>query len=546
MDTKKCCRTLREAGPVGDEAKKDCGKVRRDPVVDRDAGAGTSTKQGSVRVANSRNDGAKPRSDGTKGEKCGGAAPPKGTVRSLPVGSKKGRTGPPAKGVNWVGAGKGKRVTEPSSTKTVAPPKPIQARQSSAPRGEAQTPTGTSAPSYEGWTKVSRRRRRRARETLRVLGRLEDSSSEDGIPAGTSGNPAPFKRPLEATGGPSHSTRDSKRTKVGGSYAEALVGERAAVVPVDFPAERVLMGHVGAIQEAVIARLLEASDPLPQLSFGNIVGGALHINCGNAESYAWLSSVIGEGEIAEMCLKVMYAKDLPKPVKMAWKTKIIGVQDSRTVLRLLQRFNPRLQTEQWKVVDTIVAEASARRIILMDRESAEVIKEAGYHLNSGIDVSTFKLLDDMEKTLGGAGNDPSPARSKAKANPVNARAAVGETEAKPNQAKEDTGDANVVPSYTKASSGEAKDDPDGAQADLGDAEVGKTVEMVVGDDEIDGGSDDGMARAVRGSSVASSLISLADLRALSELYLDGPSSPAIQEDPQETAADFSMPKQKQA
>ncbi|XP_073951188.1 uncharacterized protein [Choristoneura fumiferana] len=538
MDSKSCCTKSREAGPVGDEAKKDCGKVRRVPVTDRDAGAGPSSKKGPVGFTKARGTGVK--AHRTKGEKCGGAAPPKGTARPLPEGSKRGRTVPPAKGSTCVVAGKGKRVTAPSSRKAVAPPQPNPVQPNPASGEGAQTPTGTSAPSYEGWTKMSRRRKRRAKEILRALGPLEDSSSEGGTPAAPTGNPAPQKRPLATTGGPSQSARDSKRTKVAESYAEILAGERAAIVPVDFPAERVLMGHVGAIQEAVITRLLDAPDPLPQLTFGNIVGGALHVGCNNAESFAWLSSAIGEGEIAGMSLKVVYARDLPKPVKMAWKTKIVGVQDSRTLLRLLQRFNPRLHTEQWKVVDTIVAEASARRIILMDRESAEVIKEAGYCLHSGIDVSSFKLLDDAEKTLGGGGDDQSTARGKAKANPGIAGAAADGVEVNPEHAKEAPGDAKVAPGDTEASSGVAEIHSVGAQAVPGEAEVGAAVVMEVEDVGSDSGADG--VRGVGGSSVTSSQISLADLRALSELYLDGPTSPASQEEPQERAADLSMPK----
>jgi hypothetical protein len=243
---------------------------------------------------------------------------------------------------------------------------------------------------------VSRRQKRRENAMVRAQGLSEGTAQDAPIPGPEAVHK---KRPLGASGESSLLVGDFKRAKVTTSFAEVAASERMAIVPEGYPADKIGLGHLGAIQGLVLELLVDAPDPLPRVTIGNIVAGALHVNCQGRESTAWLRSAIGGAEIAGLRLQVVDAKDLPKPVKMAWRTKIVGGHDVKLLLRVLQRYNPALHTEEWKVVDTAMAEANTRRIILMDRVSAEVIKAAGYQLHTGVDLSTFKLLEDAEERV---------------------------------------------------------------------------------------------------------------------------------------------------
>ena len=86
---------------------------------------------------------------------------------------------------------------------------------------------------------------------------------------------------------------------------------------------------------------------------------------------------------------------------MAWKSRNTWCVDTPKVLNMLQRFNPALKTAEWKVVDTLIEEGHVRRIVYMDKVSAEVIKTGNYHLQAGLDRSSFKLLDDTAGKTGG-------------------------------------------------------------------------------------------------------------------------------------------------
>ncbi|XP_047993523.1 uncharacterized protein LOC125231960 [Leguminivora glycinivorella] len=177
---------------------------------------------------------------------------------------------------------------------------------------------------------------------------------------------------------------------------------------------------------------------------------------------------------------------------MAWRTAIDGSQDVSLALRVMQRRNPKLRTDEWKVVDTVMSELNTRRIVLMDQVSADVIREAGYVLHSGLDTSHFKLLETGKERCGrrGGGDGEAPER----------------------------------------------DAPPGAPAEVARdrSEAGEVV--------LVGESFAGL-RWTRESSPILSVAGSEDLRGLEELYLEGTTSPmSCDNTVQEAAADLSTAK----
>ncbi|XP_047988927.1 uncharacterized protein LOC125228407 [Leguminivora glycinivorella] len=200
---------------------------------------------------------------------------------------------------------------------------------------------------------------------------------------------------------------------------------------------------------------------------------------------------------------------------MAWRTAIDGSQDVSLALRVMQRRNPKLRTDEWKVVDTVMSELNTRRIVLMDQVSADVIREAGYVLHSGLDTSHFKLLETgKEREHEEAGVEPG--------------ADGGEGDSVANEAAGAAG----------AATGEApeRDAPPGAPAEVARdrSEAGEVV--------LVGESFAGL-RWTRESSPILSVAGSEDLRGLEELYLEGTTSPmSCDNTVQEAAADLSTAK----
>lgn len=505
-----------KAVPARDEAKAlsaNAVPAVRTTVLDRGARAGSSLARGSARTQKARG--------AFRGRGHSGAIQTGGIVRSFPHGSKRGHAQQvPAR--RPVGANAGGAVSGTvANCNQPAGPLPNPADEPGAVES-VEVPQGADA--WSGGGVVGSRRQKRRDNARTRAHTLSESTPPD---APTSGpGMVQNKRTLGASGDSSLLVSNPKRTKVAASFAEVAASERMAIVPVAFPAEKIGLGHLGAIQGLILGLLADAPDPLPRVTLGNVVAGALHVNCQGGESTTWLRSAIGSEEIAGLRLKVMDAKDLPKPIKMAWKTKIVGGHDVKLLLRVLQRYNPALHTEEWKVVDTLTSDMATRRIILMDRVSADVIKAAGYHLHTGVDLSSFKLLEDAEER-GLEGAEDGPCAGTGVGGPTPGEGAGGPP---PGEAEE-----GIPP--------EAKAPTIGENAE--EAEVAKEegqLKLEAGDMA---GPSYGLAesRRARESSPISTIDS-EDLQGMAELYLEAAMSPmSCDETVQEVAADLSMTKQ---
>ena len=71
--------------------------------------------------------------------------------------------------------------------------------------------------------------------------------------------------------------------------------------------------------------------------------------------------------------------------------------DPMVLLHWMKILNPGLNTEYWKVLDRYSDSWGQRLILLVDQESAKVIKEAKMAAYTGMDSGQFKILSDPFK-----------------------------------------------------------------------------------------------------------------------------------------------------
>lgn len=208
------------------------------------------------------------------------------------------------------------------------------------------------------------------------------------------------------TAGPSKRTRaefsgegdTSTAKKIRTSFRDALALVKMAIIPSGYPGRCLKPDHLMPIHELLTEKMEEAPDPLPNLLIApSVAAGAVHVTCSDAAAARWLKEALHGAELEGLGLTVVEAKDLPKPVKMAWKSRNMALADTTRALRLLQRMNPSLRTSDWKVVNLLNEGTHTRRIVYMDRVSADVIKAANYCLPGGIDHCSFKLLEETKE-----------------------------------------------------------------------------------------------------------------------------------------------------
>lgn len=247
------------------------------------------------------------------------------------------------------------------------------------------------------------RRKRTGSERRKRRKLLKQNATQEGTVSG------PSKREREVSNEAGEDSEPSKKRcqadtpDKGGplppsSYRAALTNIKLAIVPDKYPYQRLELEDLEHVRGLITEKLEDAPDPLPILEVGHALSaGAIHVSCRDSMAAKWLQANLSGECVGTGVIRVINAADLPKPVKMAWKSRNMALVDVDRAVKMLQRLNPSLRTNEWKVVSSVVEEHHIRRVVLMDRVSADAIADAGYALPGGIEYCVFKLLEDPDR-----------------------------------------------------------------------------------------------------------------------------------------------------
>jgi hypothetical protein len=95
-------------------------------------------------------------------------------------------------------------------------------------------------------------------------------------------------------------------------------------------------------------------------------------------------------------LKATEAKNLPKPVKVALRVKENIARNPDELLQWIKQLNPGLRTEYWRALDKQSEPKGLRFILLINRDSYNIIKRTGYKILTGLLEGMIKVLHDPE------------------------------------------------------------------------------------------------------------------------------------------------------
>ena len=101
-------------------------------------------------------------------------------------------------------------------------------------------------------------------------------------------------------------------------------------------------------------------DLLPKIIGTNLAAGALIICCDGSATEDWIRTSFdaSTSTVEGFTLKVLAINELPKPVKVTFKTRDTFTKDPKALLQKLQRYNPELKTGDWRVLIVLNAEIS--------------------------------------------------------------------------------------------------------------------------------------------------------------------------------------------
>ena len=286
----------------------------------------------------------------------------------------------------------------------------IRSAQGSASSGPISTVEVVGmASTLEGCHLSARKKKRSGAERRRrAKGRVDLGSAPGTMERCGGGGAAAVSRKRTGPGAatpPSVGGRHPKRARVlspcPGGAAPAL--RKVAVVKEGYPGSDLLDGDIVIIQGEILRRVDEIpiGNPLPLLDNFSLMGGILTYYCEDEFSTGWLKESLRGFKIKGTGIRAMDPSDLPKPVRVAFKTKDMSTKEAPKLLRRLGAYNSALRTECWRVLQRTEDVHTQRWIFLVDRKSADAIEAAQFRAHTGVDKGTFKFLD--KPSTGGAG-----------------------------------------------------------------------------------------------------------------------------------------------
>jgi hypothetical protein len=128
-----------------------------------------------------------------------------------------------------------------------------------------------------------------------------------------------------------------------------------------------------------------AKGELPHLRSFRLEGGTLTCVYADQQSAKWLIKATDNHRLALGArLKAMDDRKLPRPVKVALRTKDNAVKSSEELLKWIKNLNPGLHTKHWRVLHRLPEPKGKRLILLTDQNSCKIIKETGYKIFTGL------------------------------------------------------------------------------------------------------------------------------------------------------------------
>jgi hypothetical protein len=159
------------------------------------------------------------------------------------------------------------------------------------------------------------------------------------------------------------------------SYKEALLNFRVAIL-LDHPEDQLSLEDVNLVFAKVGEVFHETPDGgHPLLRSYRLETGTILYECADQRSVDWLVTALHGFQIRKGArLKAADAKNLPKPIKMVLRTKHKVATGPEELLKWIKSLNPGLHMETWRVLDSRDEPIGRRLILLVDRDSAKIIK----------------------------------------------------------------------------------------------------------------------------------------------------------------------------
>jgi hypothetical protein len=117
--------------------------------------------------------------------------------------------------------------------------------------------------------------------------------------------------------------------------------------------------------------------------------------CADQQSGQWLIRATDNHRLCSGArLKARDARNFPKPVKVALRTRDTVTKSPEELLKWIKVLNPGIHIEHWRVLDRQPEPKGQRLILLIDWDTLTVIKGTRCEIFTGLTQGTVKVLRD--------------------------------------------------------------------------------------------------------------------------------------------------------
>jgi hypothetical protein len=168
--------------------------------------------------------------------------------------------------------------------------------------------------------------------------------------------------------GPPKRPRDSSGP---GTYKEVLTNIKIAIFKENYPEDKVTEDDQEHILEELGRVFCETpKGELPHLRSFRLEGGALMYVCADQQSGQWLIRATDNHRLGSGArLKAMDARKLPKPIKVAIRTRDKVAKSHEELLKWIKDLNPGPNIEHCRVLDRQPELKGQRLVLLIDQDS---------------------------------------------------------------------------------------------------------------------------------------------------------------------------------
>lgn len=171
---------------------------------------------------------------------------------------------------------------------------------------------------------------------------------------------------------------------------------KVVIIPIDYPDARLSEDNYIELQLALIEEMFSSKEKsLPQFSTCCFEGGALVLKCKTDNAKDWLIAILPNLKAWKGAnLKVGDYKDFLFSTRVSLRTPpAMTTRSPHSILRLIKKQNKDLDTDQWKILNSLEQESGQFLHLSLDPAAIQDLKNRGCNIFLGLEQILVKIYD---------------------------------------------------------------------------------------------------------------------------------------------------------